>query len=106
MALPRHQDGAFNVRTDPVLLSVLVVEAPRDISRELEVLALVLAHWDEVGLVEQDVRRHQHRVVEQTHARGVGAALCRLLLNWIIRSSQPIGVAQLSIHASSECSRT
>ena len=27
-------------------------------------------------------------------------------LNWIIRSSQPIGVAQLSSHASSACSRT
>ena len=70
MSPPRNFPlGAFNVRTDPVLLSVLVVEAPRDISRELEVLALVLAHWDEVGLVEQDVRRHQHRVSEESVVR-------------------------------------
>ena len=28
-------------------------------------LLLILAHWHDVGIVQQDVRRHQHRVIEQ-----------------------------------------
>ena len=45
-----------------------VVEADRDVARELEVLALVVAHGDPVGVVGEDVGRHQHRVVEQPDA--------------------------------------
>ena len=41
------------------------VEALRDVARELEVLALVVADRDDVGLVEEDVARHQHRVGEE-----------------------------------------
>ena len=37
----------------------------RDVARELEVLALVVPDRDDVGLVEQDVARHQHRVGEE-----------------------------------------
>ena len=61
--------GLSTRAADPALLAVLVIEAARDISRELEVLPLVLAHRHEVRLVEQDVRRHQHGVVEQADAR-------------------------------------
>ena len=46
-------------------LAEAVVEALRDVAGELEVLALVVADRDEVGLVEQDVARHQHRVGEE-----------------------------------------
>ena len=41
------------------------VEALRDVARELDVLPLVVADRDDVGLVEQDVARHQHRVGEE-----------------------------------------
>lgn len=41
------------------------VEALRDVARELQVLALVVADRHQIGLVEQDVARHQHRVGEQ-----------------------------------------
>ena len=44
------------------------VEALGDVARELEVLALVVADRDDVGLVQQDVARHQHRVGEQAGA--------------------------------------
>ena len=41
------------------------VEALGDVPRELEVLALVVADRDDVGLVEQDVAGHEHGVVEE-----------------------------------------
>ena len=54
------------------------VEALRDVPRELEVLALVVADRDDVGLVEQDVPGHQHRVREE--AGGDELAPVRLVL--------------------------
>ena len=50
------------------------VEALGDVAGELEVLALVVADRDDVGLVEQDVARHQHRVVEERRPRRTPAA--------------------------------
>ena len=41
------------------------VEARGDVARELEVLPLVVADRDDVGLVEQDVAGHQHRIREE-----------------------------------------
>ena len=41
------------------------VEALRDVARQLEVLALVVADRDLVGAVGEDVRRLEHRVEEQ-----------------------------------------
>jgi hypothetical protein len=49
-------------------LAVKTVEPLRDVPRELDVLLLVLAHRHLVGVVEQDVRGHQDRVVEQAGA--------------------------------------
>ena len=37
----------------------------RDVARQLEVLPLVVADRDDVGLVEQDVARHQHGIGEE-----------------------------------------
>ena len=45
--------------------AVPVVESGRDVTRELEVLTLVVADGHEVGVVGEDVGRHEHRVVEQ-----------------------------------------
>ena len=56
-------------------LAVGGVEAARDLARELEVLALVLAHRHLVGLVEQDVGRLEHRVEEQARAHELLLAL-------------------------------
>ena len=50
---------------DPERLAEARVEALRDVARQLEVLALVVADRDDVGLVEQDVAGHQHRVGEE-----------------------------------------
>ena len=46
-------------------LAEAAVEALGDVARELEVLPLVVADRDDVGLVEQDVAGHQHGVVEE-----------------------------------------
>ena len=43
----------------------LGVPLPGDLAGQLEVLGLILAHRHQVGPVEQDVGRHQHRVVQQ-----------------------------------------
>ncbi len=45
------------------------VELGRPVAGELEVLDLVPAHRDQVRAVEQDVRRHQHRVGEEPEVR-------------------------------------
>ena len=41
------------------------LELARDIARQLNVLALVVADRNDVGLVEEDVAGHQHRIGEQ-----------------------------------------
>ena len=41
------------------------VEALGEVAGELDVLLLVVADRHDIGLVEQDVGRHQHRVGEQ-----------------------------------------
>ena len=67
---PRHAEG----------LAEALVEALREIPRELEMLLLVGAHRHELGLVEQDVRRLQHRIGEQADARAIGFLPLRLVL--------------------------
>ena len=56
--------GVDAVRHDERLAEA-AVEALGDVARELEVLPLVVADRDDVGLVEEDVARHQHRVGEE-----------------------------------------
>ena len=55
------------------------VEAPGHLPRELHVLDLVLAHGHHLALVDQDVRRLQHGVVQQADV-DVLAVLARLVL--------------------------
>ena len=71
--LPRRlleiHDPRADVRVDALRdherLPEAGVEPLRDVPRELEVLALVVADRDAVGLVEQDVAGHQHGVREE-----------------------------------------
>ena len=51
--------------------AVEVVEASRDLARDLQVRALVLAHRDLRRFVQQDVTRHQDRVPEERIRRQV-----------------------------------
>ncbi len=46
-------------------LAEALVEALGDVAGQLDVLALVVADRDDLGLVEEDVARHQHRVGEE-----------------------------------------
>ena len=50
-------------------LPVALVEPLGDVAGELDVLALVLADRDRVGLVEQDVRRLEDGVAEEARPR-------------------------------------
>jgi len=74
----------------PEGLAEPVVEALREVAGELQVLALVLAHRDAVGLVDQDVRGLQDRVREQADGGAVGAALGGLVLEL----RHPAGLAE------------
>ena len=38
-----------------------------DVARQLKVLLLVFAHGHQISVVEEDVGRHQHRVIQQAH---------------------------------------
>ena len=83
------------------------VEPLRQVAGELQVLALVLAHRDRVGLVEQDVRGLQDRVGEQARREARSApCLADLSLNWVIRLASPNPVMQPSTQASCACSGT
>ena len=66
----RADRGERRLRDDERVAEV-VVEPDRDVARELDVLALVVADRDLVGVVEEDVGGHQHRVVEQADAHGL-----------------------------------
>ncbi len=57
----------------------VVVEFLRDVARQFEVLLLVLAHGNVRGAIEQNVGRHQHRIIVKPH-RGVLAVLASLFL--------------------------
>ncbi|KAG0733259.1 hypothetical protein G6F23_013522 [Rhizopus arrhizus] len=57
-----------HVRQREVLLAVHVVEALGEVARHFDVLDLVAAHRHLVGLEDQDVGSHQHRVHEQAGA--------------------------------------
>jgi hypothetical protein len=47
-------------------LAVARVEALGDVPRQLDVLPLVVPDRDDVGLVQEDVARHQHGIVEES----------------------------------------
>ena len=61
-------------------LAEAAVEALGEVAGQLDVLALVLADRDLVGLVEQDVRDLEDRVREQADGRALGALLGGLVL--------------------------
>ena len=48
-----------------------MVEPSRDLSRQLEVLALIITDRHTVCVIEQDVGRHEDRVGEEAHAHGL-----------------------------------
>ncbi len=53
------------LRDDEHLLTVVRVETLRKVAGEFDVLSLVVAHRDVVGLVKQDVAGHQDGIAEQ-----------------------------------------
>mmetsp|Transcript_14616 Transcript_14616/g.61732 ORF Transcript_14616/g.61732 Transcript_14616/m.61732 type:complete len:347 (+) Transcript_14616:1728-2768(+) len=75
----RGRPGSLRAHLLPLPSSVQVVDAPGDVTSELQVLPLILAHGHDVRVVEQDIARHEHRIVQQSHAH-VLARLTRLLL--------------------------
>ena len=80
--------------------AVAVVEPDGQLAGELEVLALVVADRDPLGVVEEDVGGHEHRVGEQP-APGPPPGRWPLSLNWVIRRSSPM----VAVHSSSQASR-
>ena len=57
----------------------IAIEAFREIARQFKMLFLILADRDEVGLIKQNVRGHQHRIGEQADAGTFGVALALVL---------------------------
>jgi hypothetical protein len=71
------------------------VEALREVAGQLEVLALVLPHGDEGGVVEKDVRRHEHRVGEQPD----GCALVAVPSRLVLELGHPAGLTEAGLAA-------
>ena len=72
----------------PERLAEALVEARGDVPRELEMLTLVVADRDEVGLVEQDVAGHQDRVGEEAGGDEL------LLLGLVLELRHPAQLAE------------
>ena len=67
-----------------------VVEPGREVAGQLEVLALVVTDRHLVGLVDEDVGGHEHRVGEQPDRAAVGA----LALALVLELRHPAGLAE------------
>ena len=84
-------------------MAVDMVEALAEIARHFDVLDLVAAHRHLVGLEDQDVGGHQHRVHEQA---GVDARVIVLLLGAVLVYCGLVGVGTvedaLARHAGQE----
>ena len=69
-------DGLSSIENISFLLVFLVaiqrVETLGDIAAQFEVLFLVFTHRYQISLIQQDVRRHQHRIVKQTSVDVLG----------------------------------
>jgi hypothetical protein len=72
-------------------LTVIAIEPNREIAGQLQVLLLVFAHRHQVGLIEQNVRRHQDRIIEQPDA-DVFLLFARLVLE--LRHALELGHAR------------
>mmetsp|Transcript_16286 Transcript_16286/g.25528 ORF Transcript_16286/g.25528 Transcript_16286/m.25528 type:complete len:337 (+) Transcript_16286:267-1277(+) len=60
-------------------LAVFAVESTDDVACQFEVLALILADRDAIGLVEEDVGCHEDGVGEEADSHGFGACLFGLV---------------------------
>ncbi len=69
---PGHQNLAPDHRFgDDQRLAEEVIEALGEIASDLEVLLLIATDRDHVRVVQDDVGRHQHGVIEDTGVRGL-----------------------------------
>ena len=87
-------------------VAVARVEPDRDVAGELDVLALIVAHRHAVGVVEEDVGRHQGRVGEQARGDELAGLAADLSLNCVMRCSSPIDAVHSRSQASRACSGT
>ncbi len=87
-------------RRDGERLPEPAVEPLREVAGQLDVLALVLAHRDLVGLVEQDVRDLEDRVGEEADGGPVGALLGGLVLE--LRHPRGLAEAGEAVHHPAE----
>ncbi len=58
--------GCGSGKTYDAFAGIKHVEAARDFASQFDVRNLVFAHRNEVALVDQDVRRLQHRIAEKS----------------------------------------
>jgi len=65
-----RRDGGLG---DDERVAVAMVEADGEVARQLEVLALVVTHGHAIGVVEQDVGRHQRGIGQQAGRHEVRA---------------------------------
>ena len=61
----------------------------RQVARELDMLLLVFADGDEVGVVDEDIRRHQHGIIKKAAVEGVF-----MLAGFILKLGHALEVAE------------
>src|SRR5690606_9691108 len=50
-----------------------------EVTGQFQMLLLILANRNKIGLIEQDIRRHKNGISEKAHARALGVALALVL---------------------------
>ena len=78
------------------LAAVQVVEAARDLARHLDVRHLILADRHERRAIQQNVRRHQHRIAEEAVS---GQILLAQLLDLLLVGRHAFEPAERRAHA-------
>ncbi len=94
------------LRNDKDLLTVVRVEALRQVAGEFDMLSLIVAHRHVMSLVKQDVAGHQNGIAVAGRCSTESMFSPAFDLNCVMRFNQPRGVKQSMIQLASACSCT
>ena len=61
---------AFAVHALRLFIAVFIVDANRQVARQLDVLLLVIADRNDIRIVQENIRRHQNRISQKPRADG------------------------------------
>ena len=77
---PRAVLAQINIGNGEDIFAIQAVETLCQVAGDFQMLFLVVADGDEVGLIQEDVRCHEGRIGQQTGRNGVALFRCLVLI--------------------------